>query len=422
MAENVIMPQLGESVTEGTISKWMVKVGDPVKKYDPLCEVITDKVVAEVPSMFEGTISEIVVQEGETVPVGTLICCLALEGAAAKAPDVHAPLTAAVAIPERADPPLSPAVLKLAQEHNVDLSRVQGTGAGGRITRIDIMGFVEGKSQLEATTVRKAVASVLPPVTPKDIVPEVVNPTKGPSTSINHPVGQEDRIIPVTAIRKTIARRFVQSKHDAPHAWIMVQCDVTNLVHFRSQVKTEFKKKEGIPLTYLPFFIKAVVEALKEFPMVNSQWAGDSIIIKKAIHISIAVAAGDTLYVPVIKDADQKSILGLAKSVDELARKSREGKLSVDEMSGGTFTITNNGSFGSVLSAPIINHPQAAILSVEAIIKQPVVIDNQMIAIRDRMNICLSLDHRVLDGLICGRFLKCIKHKIESYGPDSNLF
>ncbi|TXK85923.1 dihydrolipoamide acetyltransferase family protein [Paenibacillus sp. N3.4] len=426
MAEKVIMPQLGESVTEGTVSKWLVKTGNQVKKYDPICEVTTDKVVAEVPSTFAGTISEIVVQEGETVPVGALICYIVSEGAAASTPVHHAPAAAnAGSIPEGAKQRLSPAVLKLAQEHNVDLSMLQGTGAGGRITRIDILELVEGKRQVVATAVQEPEVAVLTAAAPKEIVSEAAKPSapRSVSTVVDISVSQEDRVIPVTAVRRTIANRMVQSKHDAPHAWISVSCDVTHLVRYRNRAKDDFKKKEGIALTYMPFFIKAVVEVLKEFPLLNSQWAGDSIIVKKAIHISIAVATEDSLFVPVIKDADQKSILGLAKAIDDLAKKSREGKLTMEEMSGGTFTITNTGSFGSVLSAPIINQPQAAILSVEAIVKQPVVIDSHLIAIRDMMNICLSLDHRVLDGLVCGRFMQRLKQKIESLGPeDINLY
>lgn len=229
-----------------------------------------------------------------------------------------------------------------------------------------------------------------------------------------------EETIPVTAIRKTIAKRMLESKREIPHAWLMVECDVTNLVRYRDRIKEEFQKKEGVPLTYLPFFIKSVAEALKEFPVLNSQWADDRIIVKKAVHISLAVAADQALFVPVIKDADQQSISGLAKAVNELAKKTREGRLTAEDTTGGTFTVNNTGSFGSVLSAPIINPPQVAILSLEAIVKRPVVLDNQ-ITVRDMMNICLSLDHRVLDGLVCGRFLQRVKQKMEGYGTDTGI-
>ncbi|MFD3273979.1 dihydrolipoamide acetyltransferase family protein [Paenibacillus dendritiformis] len=381
MAEKIVMPQLGESVTEGTISKWLVNIGDKVKKYDPVCEVITDKVTAEVPSAFSGTIAEIVVEEGETVAVGALLCRIEAEDQAI------APVESKTAAPyQEADAATtqaamnqrySPAVLKLAQENNLDLSRIEGSGVDGRITRKDILEI------------------------------------------LNSPLHPADETIPVTGIRKTIAKRMLESKQEIPHAWMMVECDVTNLVRYRDLIKEEFQKKEGIPLTYLPFFIKSVTEALKEFPILNSQWADDRIIVKKAVHISIAVATDQALFVPVIKDADQQSISGLAKAVDELAKKTREGRLTQEDITGGTFTVNNTGSFGSVLSAPIINPPQVAILSVEAIVKRPIVIDN-MITVRDMVNICLSLDHRVLDGLVCGRFLKRVKHKMEGYGTDTD--
>ncbi|WCR28357.1 2-oxo acid dehydrogenase subunit E2 [Paenibacillus thiaminolyticus] len=390
MAEKIVMPQLGESITEGTISKWLVNIGDKVKKYDPVCEVITDKVIAEVPSAFSGTVSEIAVQEGETVEVGALICCIAAEDnemtpveSKASAPyqeadDAATQGTDDPATQAAANQRYSPAVLKLAQENNLDLSRIEGSGIDGRITRKDILEILQGKSSVD------------------------------------------DETIPVTAIRKTIANRMRKSKQEIPHAWLMVECDVTNLVRYRGQLKEEFQKKEGIHLTYLPFFIKSVVEALKEFPILNSQWADDHIIVKKAVHISVAVATDEALFVPVIKDAGQKSIFDLAKAVDELVKKTREGRLTPDDTTGGTFTVNNTGSFGSVLSAPIINPPQVAILSVEAIVQRPIIIDN-MIAVRDMVNICLSMDHRVLDGLVCGRFLNRVKHKIESYRADTGL-
>ncbi|WP_413466126.1 dihydrolipoamide acetyltransferase family protein [Fictibacillus halophilus] len=225
--------------------------------------------------------------------------------------------------------------------------------------------------------------------------------------------------IPVTGIRKAIAQNMVRSKHEAPHAWTMVEVDVTNLVEYRNSVKGDFKSKEGYNITFLPFFIKAVVESLKEFPQLNSMWAGDKIIQKKDINISIAVATDDALYVPVIKNADEKSIKGIARDVKELADKVRTNKLSGDDMKGGTFTVNNTGSFGSVMSTPIINYPQAAILSVESIVKRPVVMNNGMIAVRDMVNLCLSLDHRVLDGLVCGRFLARVKERLENMTKEN---
>jgi 2-oxoisovalerate dehydrogenase E2 component (dihydrolipoyl transacylase) len=415
MAAKIVMPQLGESVTEGTISKWLVKKGDTVKKYEPICEVVTDKVNAEVPSSFSGTMGEIVVEEGQTVSIGTLICYIETSDQPANQEN-----NTKNAVPghvfvqdksvEAGKQRFSPAVVRLAQEHNVDLSVVRGTGAAGRITRKDILAFIalaQSKEKIQETELVPVPSEPVAPV--KSAVSQVVHHDQG------------DKIISATSVRKAIAARMLQSKSEIPHAWTMVECDVTNLVQFRQKVKEEFKRREGVSLTYLPFFIKAIVEAIKEYPMINSQWSKDQIIIKKSVNISIAVATEDALYVPVIKDADQRSLLGLAKAIDDLVKKTRAGRLVPDDMSGGTFTVNNTGAFGSIQSVPIINYPQAAILSVEAIVKRPVVIDN-MIAIRDMVNLCLSLDHRVLDGLICGRFLQSVKQKMESFGPDMNLY
>ncbi|MBP1933546.1 2-oxoisovalerate dehydrogenase E2 component (dihydrolipoyl transacylase) [Ammoniphilus resinae] len=397
--EKIFMPQLGESVTEGTISKWLVRVGDQVSRYDPLCEVSTDKVNAEVPSVIAGRISEIVVAEGETVAVGALICYIEVVG------EKTAPTQHQIAPPslKETKPRYSPAVLRIAQDHQIDLVNVTGTGAGGRITRKDVLAYLEGSSETKAT-----VQEQVPP-THEEQAPSI------PSTK------DQDQIIPINGVRKTIAERMVRSKQEAPHAWMVMEADVTNLVTFRERKKSEFMDREGFSLTYLPFFIKAVVEALKEYPMINSEWTDQGIVVKKEIHISIAVATEDALFVPVIRDADQKSIYGLAREINQLVRKTREGKLTVANLSGGTFTVNNTGAFGSVISAPILNPPQAAIMSVEKIVKKPVVIDN-MIALRDQVNLCLSLDHRVLDGLVCGRFLQSVKRRVESYGEGTEIF
>lgn len=445
MATKVLMPQLGESVTEGTISKWLVNVGDTVKKYDSLAEVTTDKVNAEVPSTVSGRVTEIVVPEGETVAVGTLILYIEESGAegATAAPasttETTAPQAPATEQPKAATPAVSiqqapvvdgpkqrysPAVVMLSQQHGIDLSRVVGTGAGGRITRKDVQAIIDAGGQKPVEPVKETVAQAPVAAVEQTTVvstPAPAAPASTPVVSVDTPVASGDQVVPVTSIRRTIANRMVQSKHEAPHAWTMVEVDVTNLVNFRNQAKGEFAKKEGLNLTFLPFFIKAVVEALKEYPMINSTWAHDKIIVKKDINISIAVATEDALYVPVIKHADQKSILGIAKAVDDLAARTRAGKLTMDDMTGGTFTVNNTGSFGSVLSQPIINAPQAAILSVESIVKRPVVI-NDMIAVRSMVNLCMSLDHRVLDGLICGRFLQSVKQKLENVGPDTKLY
>ena len=225
--------------------------------------------------------------------------------------------------------------------------------------------------------------------------------------------------IPVSGIRRAIATNMKKSKQEIPHAWMMVEVDVTNLVQYRDSIKNEFLQKEGFKLTYFPFFVKAVAQALKEFPQLNSMWAGEKIIQKKDINLSIAVADEDALYTPVLKHADEKTIKGIAREISELTQKVRTGKLSPDDLQGGTFTVNNTGSFGSVQSMGVINYPQAAILQVESIVKRPVVMENGMIAVRDKVNLCLSLDHRVLDGLICGKFLKRVKEILENMSQEN---
>ncbi len=411
------MPQLGESVTEGTISKWLVSVGDKVNKYDPLAEVMTDKVNAEVPSSFSGVIKELIAEEGDTLAVGEIICTIEVEGGAsetveqaAATPEETPAITPEQDMSNKAR--YSPAVLKLSQEHGIDLNLVQGTGAGGRITRKDILKVVES-GQIPTATEVPAQPSKVEAATPAAPVASA-KPAAAPSI----PVATGDVEIPVTGVRKAIATNMLRSKHEIPHAWTMIEVDVTNLVDYRNAIKNEFKAKEGFNLTFFAFFVKAVAQALKEFPQMNSMWAGDKIVQKKDINISIAVATEDALFVPVIKAADEKTIKGIAREITEYASKVRSGKLTGEDMQGGTFTVNNTGSFGSVQSMGIINYPQAAILQVESIVKRPVVI-NGMIAVRDMVNLCLSLDHRVLDGLVCGRFLQRVKEILENTNKDN---
>jgi 2-oxoisovalerate dehydrogenase E2 component (dihydrolipoyl transacylase) len=431
--ENILMPQLGESVTEGTIEKWLVKPGDTVNKYDSLAEVNTDKVTAEVPSSFTGVIKELIAQEGETLAVGARVCTIEVEsGGTAK--------VAVEAVPAKAEPanempaagsqkpasPLnrekgaaagrySPAVLRLSQDNGIDLSLVEGSGKEGRITRKDLLTIIE------SGTIPTAPAASAAPVVETAAPAPVTQATPAPKAAepVNVPVAVGDIEIPVTGVRRAIASNMLRSKHEAPHAWMMIEVDVTNLVQYRDSLKNDFKKKEGFNLTYFAFFVKAVSQALKEFPMMNSMWAGDKIIQKKDINISIAVATEDSLYVPVINNADEKSIKGIGRDIQELAGKVRSGKLKSSEMQGGTFTVNNTGSFGSVQSMGIINHPQAAILQVESIVKRPVVMDGGMIGVRDMVNLCLSLDHRVLDGLVCGQFLARVKTILENVTAEN---
>ncbi|MFS0656341.1 dihydrolipoamide acetyltransferase family protein [Bacillus sp. 179-C3.3 HS] len=415
--EQMKMPQLGESVTEGTISKWLVSPGDHVNKYDPIAEVMTDKVNAEVPSSFTGTITKLSAEEGDTLQVGEVFCEIEVEGSEKQQTEEQ---TASVQKEAQTDDKVktdqsqkkrySPAVLRLADEHNIDLSVVEGTGAGGRITRKDLLTLIESGGVPEQSV-------FVDEPTVQTSQPEPTNAKAAPSVS-SMPGDVE---LPVTPIRQAIAANMLRSKHEIPHAWTMMEVDVTNLVTRRNQLKDQFKAKEGYNLTFFAFFVKAVAQALKEFPEMNSMWAGDKIVQKKAINISIAVATDDALFVPVIKDADEKTIKGIAKDIHELADKVRQGKLKQSDMEGGTFTVNNTGSFGSVQSMGIINYPQAAILQVESIVKRPMIV-NGMIAARDMVNLCLSLDHRVLDGLVCGRFLQRVKQILEEVDEQTSVY
>lgn len=412
--EKITMPKLGESVTEGTISKWLVSVGDTVNKYDPLAEVMTDKVNAEIPSSFTGKIIELIAEDGQTLEVGEVILTIEVEGAeeveVAKEAKSET-TTSSTAADTSQKGRYSPAVLRLSQEAGLDLSLLTGTGAGGRITRKDVLKVIEN-----GMPEKKEVISPSPIVAKKVSIPSSPVEEKEVITYSQAAVG--DKEIPVTGIRKAIASNMKKSKHEIPHAWTMIEVDATKLVQYRNQIKNSFKAQEGYNLTFFAFFVKAVAQALKEFPQINSTWAGDKIIQKKNINISIAVATEDALFVPVIKNADEKTIKGIAREITELANKARSGKLTMDDMSDGTFTVNNTGSFGSIQSMGIINHPQAAILQVESIVKRPVIKDG-MIAISDMVNLCMSLDHRVLDGLVCGRFLNRIKEIIENTSEAS---
>jgi 2-oxoisovalerate dehydrogenase E2 component (dihydrolipoyl transacylase) len=454
---DVIMPQLAESLVSATIAKWLKQPGDPVEQYEPLCELITDKVNAELPSTVDGIMGEILAEEGQTINVGEVICRIAVpatssatassaSSAPAQAPAVASGVPTPPAarasgnvVASSADAPMrarySPAVQTLAAEHNIDLSAIAGSGIGGRVTRKDVLTFLEAGGASAAAEPSPVPAQ---PVVPAPAVMSeqekiALQPVRHsglhlselpriPTIEVEGGMGSgSEYLIDVTPLRNTIATRMRQSVSEIPHAWTMIEVDVTNLVVLRNKLKDEFKRKEGINLTYLAFLMKAVVSAIKDYPIMNSVWAVDKIIVKRDINISLAVGTEDSVMTPVIKKADQKNIAGLAREIDELALKTREGKLRLDDMQGGTFTVNNTGSFGSILSYPIINYPQAAILTFESIVKKPVVI-NDMIAVRSMANICLSLDHRILDGVICGRFLQRVKDNVEGYTPETKLY
>ncbi|WP_145045270.1 dihydrolipoamide acetyltransferase family protein [Paenibacillus xylanexedens] len=478
----VIMPQLAESLVSATIAKWLKKPGDQVEQYEPICEVITDKVNAEIPSTVDGIMGDLLVEEGTTIAVGEVICRMQVEASEQdvatqemqasqdlhqepareqQAPVQSASTNAGGAIAHDPNQPMrnrySPAVQTLAAEHGLNLQSIQGTGTGGRITRKDVLAVIaqggQGASSLATPSTGQNASAGVSAASPSPFSglnrndAQVSNAASGaavPAADAGIPVrhsgihltespkipqievegggqGRSEYFIDVTPVRNAIARNMRQSVSEIPHAWTMIEVDVTNLVMLRNKLKDEFKRKEGINLTYLSFMMKGVVNAIKDYPIMNSVWAVDKIIVKRDINLSMAVGTEDSVLTPVIKHADQRNIAGLAREIDDLARKTREGTLKLDHMQGGTFTVNNTGSFGSILSQPIINYPQAAILTFESIVKKPVVI-NDMIAVRSMANLCLSLDHRILDGVISGRFLQRVKENLEGYNMETKVY
>ncbi|MBV8373383.1 MAG: 2-oxo acid dehydrogenase subunit E2 [Candidatus Eremiobacteraeota bacterium] len=439
MATTITMPQLGETVTEGTVAQWLKKIGDSVEKYEAFVEVSTDKVNAEVPSPVTGTIREVLVKEGETVATGTPIAVIDESGAvtapapssatvpAAATPAVAAPVVATPATPAQAlstngsgaASPLtgdaetalraaSPAVRRLAREHRIDIRSIKGSGTNGRVTANDVLAATRAAAAAPPTMPERAAAPPAPPTAPGSGTPSYAQPIPGMT-------------IPLTQARRIIAERMVESKHSAPHAWSMVQIDVTNLWKWRTRVKDRFERETGYKLTLLPFFVRAVIESLAAFPLMNGKFTSEGIYVNKDVNIGIAIGLPTNLVVPVIKRADALSIRGLAVAAGELIDRARRNKLGVDDLAGGTFTVNNNGANGSWASAPIINAGQAGIVTMEAVVKQPVVRDDDAIAIRHVMNSCLSLDHRVVDGYVASGFLADLKRRLEAMGPEGTL-
>src|SRR2546421_776639 len=419
------MPQLGESVTEGTVDKWLKHEGDFVKRDEPLVEVVTDKVNAEIPSPFEGKLVKIAVSEGETVRVGAVIAQIETAAAAGAAP-AAAPAkakesgTANTEVPPepvggQAPAPLaqptdgaeharlSPAVRKLAAEHRIDPTSIRGSGMGGRVTRDDV---------LAAVGCGQPVAAAQAPTAPAK--PAAPAPVPAPARAD----GKREELVKLSVMRKSIAEHMVRSLATSPHAWTLQEVDVTNLVRYREAEKDSFKARHGVALTYLPFVAQIVCEALKEFPWLNSSWSDEGVILKRYVNLGITVAIPDGLIVPVVKEADKLGFTDLVRVMNDLVERARNKQLKPDDVQGGTFTLNNTGSTGSVASQPIINQPQAAILTTESIIKRPVVIDDA-IAIRHMMNMCLSFDHRIIDGMMAGQFLNAIKKRLEEWTPGS---
>jgi pyruvate/2-oxoglutarate dehydrogenase complex dihydrolipoamide acyltransferase (E2) component len=528
MATTIKMPQLGESVTEGTIERWLVKEGDKVEQYDPLFEVVTDKVNAEVPAEVAGTVTKILVGDGQTVKVGTPLAEIETDGAtadaappAAAAPEAApapapaptpepvaaapapepapaaaapapepAPAPAAVPAPQAAapepepapaaapEPPapvaaaapappapadtapatatepesgngttrMTPAVRRLVREHGIDVAQLKGSGAGGRVTREDVLAFVASgatagtaESPTPAAVAEPAAppptavpapmaeAAAPPPPAPPAAAPAAAAAAPAPAYAAPTPMAAPtggDVEVPLSQMRKGIAAKMTRVKQTVPHAYTVVEVDMHNVVRWRETNQESYKAREGIGISYVAALIKAVTETLRQHPTLNSQFAEDRIILKQAMNIGIAVAVDNGLLVPVIANADQLSISGVNHRIQDLAARARTNKLRLDEIQGGTFTVNNTGWFGSVSSMPIINSPEVAILSMEAIVKRPVVISvegEDVITVRPMMNMTCSFDHRVLDGAQVGNFLADVRKRLEGWDPATPI-
>jgi 2-oxoglutarate dehydrogenase E2 component (dihydrolipoamide succinyltransferase) len=443
MSTNVIMPQMGESVAEGTITKWLRKVGEPIGRDEPLFEISTDKVDAEIPSPAAGILSQILVKENETVAVNTVVAVIDGEGTATAAPakEAEEQVSAAPSAPAAAEPPTpapaspdtapaavpsaspesaevrsSPLVRRIARDYQVDLTQVRGTGSGGRISKKDILDYVE---QRQSAAAARAVA-VPAPSEPQPSVAQPFSPPASPPRTAVQPAPAPSafagtaQVVQMSPMRRQIAEHMVASKRTSAHVYTVFEVEMTKVVEARERQRAEFERRNGFKLTYTPFFVRAAVEAIRDNPAINSSVEGTSIIYKRDVNVGVAVALEAGLIVPVIKRADEKNFLGIARAVQDLAERARNKRLSVEDVQGGTFTITNPGSFGGLFGLPIINQPQVAILGVGAIEKRPVVRDDA-IAIRTMAYLSLSYDHRVIDGAVAEKFLGRIKQILENW-------
>ncbi len=424
---DVVMPQMGESIVEGTLTKWLKKAGDRVERDEPLFEISTDKVDTEIPSPAAGTLSAVLVEEGKTVAINTVVARIdeAGKGAAAAPAPVAAPepvAQAAAAAPapppepeaeavevpqEEAAGPLSPLVRRMARENNIDLKQIRGSGAGGRITKQD----------LEAHLAKRAAPSPVAAPAPPPVMPPPPQ-APPPSTPLPRAEAAKVRIEPMSVMRARIAEHMLVSKRTSAHVTTMHKVDMTRVAKIRARNKAEVQTRYGFSLTYLPFITRAACEALRAFPLANASIEGTNIIFHNEINIGIAVALDAGLIVPVIRNADQKNVLGLQHAIVDLSTRARSRQLKPDEVQGGTFSITNFGSFGSLFGTPIINQPQVAILGVGAVEKTPVVTDDDAIAIRSIALIGLTFDHRLLDGAYADQFMNKLKAALENWSEE----
>jgi 2-oxoglutarate dehydrogenase E2 component (dihydrolipoamide succinyltransferase) len=432
MPTDIIMPQMGESIVEGTITKWLKKPGDKVQRDEPLFEISTDKVDAEIPAPASGVLQEIKVTEGTTVGVNTVVGPIAVDGeaAAAKATPPPAKAVPAPAAPPKEEkksaptpPPMlapaasadeeaeetrsSPLVRKIAREHGVSLSRLTGTGLGGRITKQDIMQFIEGQGSAQPA-----------PATPSPAQPAAAAPAPRPAVPAPYP----GDLVPMSNMRKLIAKHMIESRRTSAHVHCMYEVDFTRIVNLRNKLKAGFEQRHGARLTFMPFFVRAAVMALQQWPIINANIEGDNIRYHRQINVGIAVALDWGLIVPVLKNAGDLNFLGLQRGITDLGERARNKKLKPEDVEGSTFTITNPGQFGAVFGLPIINQPNSAIMGVGGITKQPMVITDKdgadSIAIRSIVHLTLGYDHRLIDGAVADQFMAQVKKNLETWSEE----
>ncbi len=458
MPTPVKMPRLGESVAEGTVGSWLKKEGDWIERDESLAEIITDKINAELPSPVAGRLAKILVKVDETVPVGADIALIEENADVSASPPAEAvpgPGAAPVESPARANVAvmdskragdgngssaavqvsrageeerqrISPLARRLAREHGLDLNAIPGTGTGGRVRKEDILAYLAqqeeapvavGAQVIEAAT---PVPGAQPAYTAPAAVP-VAPPYVAPAASTI--AGEDVEIVTPSRMRLAIAEHMVRSKRTSPHATTVMEVDMTNIAKWLEKNRDDFKRREGYSISYVPFVMKSVCEGIRKVPLMNSSWTEDNkIIIKKRINLGIAVATDMGLVVPTIYDADQLTIAGLAKQVNAVAQRARTNKLTVQDMQNSTFVVNNPGTFGTIISVPIINQPHAGILSMDAVVKRPVVTEDDAIAIRYMMYLCLSFDHRILDGAGAATFLQAVRTKLQSYGREIDVY
>ena len=428
MPTDIVMPQMGESIVEGTITKWLKKPGDKVQRDEPLFEISTDKVDAEIPAPASGVLQDIKVTEGNTVQVNTVVGTIAGDGEASAAPAKPAASAPAPSKPAAAAPPQpaapaqpapaatsrdeeddeharsSPLVRKIARDNNIDLAQVSGTGLGGRITKQDVMAFLERK----------------PAAAPAATGGTSTAPSPRPAAPA--PAAIPGDLVPMTQMRKIIAQRMIESRRTSAHVHCMFEVDITRIVHLRNKMKAAFEQRNGARLTFMPFFVRAAIIALQQFPIINASTEGENIRYHRHVNVGIAVALDWGLIVPVLKNADELNFLGLQRGITDLGERSRTKKLKPEEVEGSTFTITNPGQFGAVFGLPIINQPNSAILGVGGITKTPLVVTdkdgNDSIAIRSVVHLTLGYDHRIIDGAVADQFMAFLKKTLENWSEE----